>query len=252
MKIKIKKNIFKGIKKIFNLFGLEISRKKTNLFHATMNLWLTKLKIKTVIDVGANEGQFLEFIRQTLPTCKTICFEPMEEPFNKLQERYGNNDKVVLKNFALGKKKETLAMFKNSFSPSSSILKMSDKHIQSFPFTKNVTEQPIKVETLDNISPSLQIEKPFLIKIDVQGYEKFVIEGGIETIKQADVIIVELSYKELYDDQPLFDEVYALLVNNNFVISGILDQLKDPNDGEFLQCDAIFINKNVQKSGKRS
>lgn len=241
-------SIYQFIKKIFNLFGMELSRK--SVINKKANLWLAELHLKTIIDIGANEGQFASFIKGILPTCKIICFEPLREPFLKLQERYGKDNTMTLHDFALGKKQEVKIIFKNSYNPSSSILPMANRHAQSFPHTKDVTQENIRIETLDDIFPSLNIEKPFLIKIDVQGYEKFVIEGGIETIKKADIMIVELSYVELYKDQPLFDEIYSLLTKNGFMLSGILDQLTDPKNGEFLQCDAIFINKNIQKNGK--
>ena len=56
-----------GIRKILNKLGYEIN-KKQNGFSINSDLsWLRELKIKTIIDIGANEGQFSKFINKEIP-----------------------------------------------------------------------------------------------------------------------------------------------------------------------------------------
>jgi hypothetical protein len=87
----------------------------------------------------------------------------------------------------------------------------------------------------------LKLIDPILIKIDVQGFEDKVIAGGADTIKKAKVIIIEVTFKELYTDQPLFHDIYEMLSKLGFTYHGNFDQLPSPVTGEILQADAIFI-----------
>jgi hypothetical protein len=77
--------------------------------------------------------------------------------------------------------------------------------------------------------------------MDVQGLEDRVIAGGIEVIKEADILIVELSTTPLYQNQLLFDEMYTLIKQMGFKYQGNLVQLHSPNDGKILQIDGIFV-----------
>lgn len=101
--------------------------------------------------------------------------------------------------------------------------------------------QKVNIARLDDLADDLEIYSPMLIKLDVQGFEDKVISGGISTISKADIIIIELSMDQLYDDQPLFDDIYRTLVNLGFQYKGNYDQLQNPNDGRVLQVDGIFL-----------
>jgi len=87
-----------------------------------------------------------------------------------------------------------------------------------------------------------------LLKIDVQGLEKQVLDGGKETIKKVKVIIIETSYISLYKDQPLFDDVHDQLAKVGFRFHGNLGQLLHPTDGSILQGDSVFINHKMNKN----
>ena len=80
-----------------------------------------------------------------------------------------------------------------------------------------------------------------MIKIDVQGYEDKVIGGAVETISKAKAIIVEVSFRELYEGQPLFEKIFGLLSEKGFSYFGNLYQLLSPVDGAPLQADALFV-----------
>jgi hypothetical protein len=97
------------------------------------------------------------------------------------------------------------------------------------------------MERLDALAPALALSPPLLIKIDVQGYEDRVLRGGEETVKRAQVLIVETSFQRLYEEQALFEDVFRLLSGWGFRYAGALDQLLNPRSGEALQQDSIFV-----------
>ncbi len=241
----------KIIKRLLNSVGYEckkIIRTPINNIPAflpnKLDNWLTSQNYKTVIDVGANEGQFALMIRSLLPNASIISFEPIQEVFEKLKQRFSDDKKFIAYNCGLGDISGEISFHLNTYSPSSSIFEMNEIHKEIFNYTTNDEFTTIKIEKLDSIVNDEEILQPFLLKIDVQGYEKFVLEGGSNIASKANTIILEISFKELYKDQPTFDEIYSILRSMNFSYIGNLEQLTSPVNGEILQADAIF-KKNV-------
>lgn len=67
----------------------------------------------------------------------------------------------------------------------------------------------------------------------------------MELLENADLIIVETTFVELYEEQPLFDVIYDKLRKLGFKYVGNEEQLVSPMNGEVLQADSIFVkNKN--------
>jgi hypothetical protein len=85
--------------------------------------------------------------------------------------------------------------------------------------------------------------EPLLVKIDVQGYEDYVLRGGEQTIRRARLIIIETSFQAQYEAQPLFDDVYRTLTGWGFAYVGAIDQLMNPSNGSIVQQDSLFIRE---------
>jgi FkbM family methyltransferase len=176
-----------------------------------------------------------------LPNARIYSFEPLPDCFAQLEARMNDNPKFVGFNLGLGNQSGDQVIERNNFSPSSSFLPMAEIHKSAFPFTKNTRDLHVKVERLDTLAPSLKLDAPMLVKIDVQGYEQFVLEGGEETIKRAKIVMIETSFALLYEGQALFQHLYQTLTSWGFEYLGAIDQLHDPKDGRPLQEDSLFI-----------
>lgn len=230
----------KYIKKIFQFFGLEIRKYRKTPGHLD---WLKELGIKTVLDIGANIGQFATEISGILPEATIYSFEPIKECFKKLNENMASNSNFKSFNFALGDKEENVEMNKSSYTPSSSILKMADAHKELFPHTKDSVKETIKIKTLDGFSKSQNFEKEILLKIDVQGYEDKVISGGKKVFSIAKVVIIETSFTALYENQPLFDQIYEILKTLGFSYTGCSEQKLNKLNGKVILEDSVFIRE---------
>ena len=234
----------KFVRKAFNLIGLDIRKAKRDL----KSVWLESFEIKTVIDVGANIGQFAVDASELYPDAVIYSFEPLPGPYSQLLINTKSFSKFNPYNIALSDHKGTTKMYSNDFSQSSSILEMAESHKKAFPHSKNATPVKVKVQTLDAIFNGVELDTDILLKIDVQGSEKQVLDGGTETIKKVKVIIIETSYISLYKDQPLFDDVHDQLAKVGFRFHGNLGQLLHPTDGSILQGDSVFINHKMNKN----
>ena len=227
----------------------ELKRKNISFDHyVELNkAWLIACNIHTVLDVGANKGQFAKLAREVFPFARIYSFEPLPNCFGELQNALAGDKNFIPFNFAVGSKESTGSFFPSYHSPSSSFLKMEDLHKEAFPYThEGQVSQPITVtvNTLDNLLSGFVLEKNILLKIDVQGFEKEVIEGASKILEQTKVIIMEVSFSKLYHDQPLFHEVYQKIYEHHFIYHGNLAQMYHPVTSEIVQADAIFIKGN--------
>jgi FkbM family methyltransferase len=202
---------------------------------------------KTIIDVGASIGIFTKAANYLYPEAKIYSFEPLDSSFFKMKSLIGNNKNIKMYNFALGEKNGHILINKNKYEYSSSIFDMSDIHKNAFPYTAESAKQEIDVKILDEVFYNESLERPILIKLDVQGYELNVLEGATNFLKKCDYIIIELSFKELYIGQPLFNDIYSFLINNNFILIDFIDYLRNPVSFELLQVDAVFKNQFLEK-----
>jgi FkbM family methyltransferase len=240
----------KAIRNIFDVLGYSIIKKQEETAEAKetreikefveRNKWLQDFAIQTILDIGANEGQFAKKISSLFPTAQLHCFEPISGPFQKLKHNFQHNSNVTLHQFALGEVEENRIINLNEYSPSSSFLNMEENHKKSFDFAINTTACDVNIKRLDSLD--LKLKGPILIKIDVQGFEDKVIAGGVDFIKSASIIIIEVTFKPLYEKQPMFDNIYQTLTLLGFSYNGNFEQLLSPVTGEILQGDAIFIN----------
>ncbi len=119
---------------------------------------------------------------------------------------------------------------------------MADTHKQAFPHSRHETRVEVEVRRLDDVGPQLAIRPQLLVRIDVQGGEKEVISGGDHALASAKILIVETSYRTLYEGQPLFADVHDQLAHLGFSFQGNMGQPLDPRDGSILQGDSIFVN----------
>lgn len=202
--------------------------------------WLRQRNIKTVLDIGANTGQFATMIHAILPETTIYSFEPLDQCFEVLKLKTERIPMIQCFHCALGGENTEAVIHANEFTPSSSLLQMTGLHKKSFPYTINAIDEKVQVRTLDSVSPELDLCRTVLAKIDVQGFELNVLQGGEKTLSDIDIIIVETSFERLYENQPLFDDLYQYLQNRGFRYRGNFDQVVSVTNGEPLQADAIF------------
>jgi FkbM family methyltransferase len=223
--------------------GFQLSRIQTLEDEITKGKfrWLQDIGISTIIDVGANVGEFTIMIHKILSDAMIYSFEPINDCYKDLLENTKHISQVKCFNLALGRESKEEIMFRSEFSPSSSLLKMGSLHKTAFPYTKNVINEKIKIVALDEIRDRIDWRPKILLKIDVQGYELEVLKGAKSCLNFIDLIIVETSFYELYQNQPLFNDIFKFLLEKNYQYKGNFDQIVDPSTGRILQADAIFI-----------
>ena len=223
------------------LLKLALRGYNVSLYLGLRQPWMQRLGFRSVLDIGANAGQFALPARAAFPSATLHCFEPLPDCFSELQKRLAGLQNVILHNVALGERSGSGDMIRNPFSPSSSLLEMAPAHVRAFPFTAGGEPLRVSLSTLDAELAGQHVEEPMLVKIDVQGTEDRVIAGGLSVLCRAAVAIVETSFEPLYKGQLLFHEIQDVMRGIGFSYHGNLAQLRSPEDGRILQGDAIFV-----------
>ena len=199
------------------------------------------LRPDTVIDVGANRGQFAVAALQTWPDCTVHSFEPlpsMADHLNGLVQRYSGRYRVTPS--AVGSEPGTATLNVNRHHQSSSLLALDPRHLNAFPEATTAATVDVPVTTLDEaLSPS-DLTGCVLLKVDVQGFEREVLQGAERVLGDVDHVILEASFQPLYTDEWTFTEVNAFMQDRRFRFVRPVGSLRDPRTGEYLQIDALF------------
>lgn len=202
--------------------------------------WLRDIRFSTVLDVGANTGQFARAAHYLFPDARIYSFEPLPACFDALTARMKDVASFEAFPTAIGNEDGTVTIHQSTFSPSSSILPMTSEHTAAFPWTAGGEDVEVEIHSLDHFLPRITLAGEVLLKIDVQGYSQHVLLGAPLTLARTNTVLVETSFVNLYEGEATFDQTYRLLLAAGFVFAGFLDQLTHPETDRILQGDAVF------------
>jgi FkbM family methyltransferase len=195
----------------------------------------------TIIDVGAAVGEFTNAARFVFPTATIYAFEPIPEFFLILQHSAQKIYDVFTFNFALASEDKISSFYLNEFAFSSSLLPMTKLHKDIFPHTQNDSITTVKCKRLDSIK-EITIRKPVFLKIDVQGAEIDVMQGGEHILKDVDVVQLEVSFEPLYEGQAQYAEVVSYMSKMGFrSFLQINPQFFTTNCSTPIFCDLVFL-----------
>ena len=176
-----------------------------------------------LIDIGTNEGRFIKDFLLFFPKCNSInCFEPLSYLNDKIKEnlKIKPDLKYQIINKALSNKtgKQKIYYDKNN-TELASLNEYNVNYRSSFPeYTDNKykpsSEEIVEIDLLDNLCKDFSPNDEFIVKIDSQGNELEVIQGGIETLRRSSVVLLECSFASQYlNKEHTFSECFAILKN---------------------------------------
>ena len=212
--------------------------------HSKLLNCLNSQGFKTVVDIGANRGQFALITREHFPSAKIISFEPLKKPAAIYRRVFESDFQVVLHEIAIGPDEKNMTIHISRADDSSSLLPISELQNNLFPGTAEKEVRTIQVKPLDALLSVQDIKKPALLKMDVQGFEREALEGCSSLLSSFSHIYVECSFVELYVGQSLADDVIALLSKSGFALVGVYN-LDYDKKGRAIQGDFLFKRKSL-------
>ena len=190
---------------------------------------------KTLIDVGSNKGQFSLIARKFFPNIKIHSFEPQIDILN-MQKKVLGTKNINYYNFSLGNEEKESELYVTKRKDSSSVLKPILSKNKNY-ITSEIKKTSIK--RLDDLPNIKNIERPSIMKLDVQGYEFEVLKGSENMLDYIDYVITEVSFIEVYENQTSANQLIKFLKSKSFEIKDKCNLSKI--EGKLFQEDILFF-----------
>jgi FkbM family methyltransferase len=226
--------------------GLEINRYNASQSDAArVGVQLRSNYVDCVLDVGANDGGYGEFIREAGFQGDILSFEPQAAAHERLLRRSQHDPRWhVAPRMALGLSEAELDIHVAGNSTSSSLLRMLPSHVESAPQSRCIGKETVAVHRLDTLDePLIKSAERIYLKIDTQGYEKPVLLGAKGIMDKVIGVQLEMSVIPLYEHQALFPELLAWLDSAGFEMWGLAPGFMNQGTGRMLQFDGIFYRR---------
>jgi FkbM family methyltransferase len=177
---------------------------------------LAGLQLNTVVDIGANRGQFALCIRRLYPQAQIFSFEPLGRPARAWMRNFGADNRAQLFNKAIALQSGSATMHVSRWDVSSSLLPFAQAQHDNFPLTEEASKEVVETTTLDACVEERLIQGSALLKLDVQGFELSALHGCGLLLERFRYVYVEASFIELYIGQALATEVIEFLFGRGF------------------------------------
>jgi FkbM family methyltransferase len=135
----------------------------------------------TVLDIGANEGEFTAKILSLLPNVRVHCFEPNPPTFARLKTRFAHDKRVILNNVGLGSERGSLTLCDYEEGEGSGHASLLSATFEDL-YRKPATTTSVNIITLDEYAVTNNLPDIDYCKIDVEGFEMEVFMGMRKTI----------------------------------------------------------------------
>ncbi|MEM9403006.1 MAG: FkbM family methyltransferase [Pseudomonadota bacterium] len=202
---------------------------------------------RTVVDIGANRGQFALMVRKVCPDARIYSFEPLPGPADRYERLFESDDQASLFRKAIGEVETTMRMNVSMRDDSSSLLPITEEQISVFPGTGHSGTLDVQVAPLSSALEEEDIQSRSLLKLDVQGYELEVLKGCATLLGRFDEVYVECSFIELYGGQSLASDIIAFLSGQQFNLVGVFNMTFDASKRP-IQADFLFSRSRVFES----
>lgn len=222
-----------------NRVGLDVSR---NPYPYRLNQVLAAREVTTVVDIGANEGQFARSLRVNGYDHALLSVEPLQDAHTVLARHAAADPRWTTLHAAVSDRDGTVSVNVAANSYSSSVLPMTDAHLDADPQSAYRGSEQVQAFTLDTLVRDHGLDPArSAFKIDVQGYESAVLDGATATLATAAVVQVEMSLVELYAGQALMPRIAERMAEAGLTLWLLEPGFSDRASGRLLQCDGVFV-----------
>jgi FkbM family methyltransferase len=196
----------------------------------------------TIVDIGAHEGVWSDAALKVLAPRQLIAVEPNPASVQRLQHRLRAYEGVSVHQCAVGATRQRVEMHVTRGSNFSSLLRPLAS-VSAFYGEAVLPErvEPVEVKPLDDLLAD--IEEISLLKIDVQGSELGVFQGGARALERTRVILIEAVFAPHYEGDLSFFDLDRELRQRDFALYSLAPPFY-ARDGRALWSDAVYCSNN--------
>jgi FkbM family methyltransferase len=212
-----------------------------------------------IIDGGCHVGRFSRQVLEAFPRGRVLAFEPDPVSAEEARRNVAAPDRFELVPAALGSVRGRAELFRGPVSATNSLLPRPEDGLLPY-YPEGATlgaSVPVDVVTLDDECAQRDITHIALAKFDLQGGELQALKGAERLLSMGHirVLLVETVFVQKYRGQPLLWEVWGHLDARHYSLYSLFDvkvglyQPSSPSlrDGQWNQCDAIFISEAARR-----
>jgi FkbM family methyltransferase len=185
-----------------------------------------------IFDIGASNGQWTRDCRRYFADARYVLADPLESNRAALEQLARDEAGIHIWPGVAGAEVGRIELFHHG--DQSSVLASQD-----FPGVRRTVD----VTTVDHLFEAQACPAPVLLKADVQGYELEVLKGASRCLESTEMLILELSFRQIYADSPFADEIIAYVGARGFRIYEICSYLQRPTDRDLVQSDFVFVHE---------
>ncbi|MEM7568866.1 MAG: FkbM family methyltransferase [Pseudomonadota bacterium] len=199
---------------------------------------LAMMKPAALVDVGANKGQFSLACAALFPDVTIHAFEPLPQAASRFDAVFAGRQNVHLHRHAIGTVAGQTTFHVADREDSSSLLEPQKAQREAYGVS-SAGQMQVEVKPLADALDVSLLPSPRALKLDVQGAELDALQSA-GSLSDFDFIYAELSFIELYSNQPLSEDVYAYLRAQGFALRGVFNLSETKAFGP-TQVDALFV-----------
>lgn len=186
---------------------------------------LADSKGAVIIDVGGFDGGTSLYFAEQFKHLEVYCIEPNSRMIPQLKEVAAREQRIHVRNLALGAARAVAELHVTSNNVSSSINELNTAEIGKQPqvfqdWLREETAERVTVSTLDEEFKAAT--EVLLIKLDTQGTELDVLKGGEDVLSRTRFVLTEMNNHEMYKNACQYYEVDQFLREHSFHLVDII------------------------------
>lgn len=237
------------MKSVFRLFGLEVHRagrpghsgprlQRGFLEGVLGQARKVGFSPSTIIDVGAAHGTFTQACLGLFPEARYILIEPLAEYAPFLDRIVGSlKQGDCVRAAAAAEPGETTLNVHPDLVGSSLYREVEEGS------NVNGVPRAVRVVTVDGVIKETGAKGPFLLKADVQGAELDVLRGAEDTLREAEYVVLEVSFFKFFENGPECCDVVTFMKSKGFVPYDLCGLQYRPLDDSLSQADIAFVKE---------
>lgn len=227
--------------RLFRRVGVDIKSTRWSVPYRRVQI-LQHCKIELVLDVGANFGQYGDGLREEGWEGRMLSFEPGSDAFKRLTQRADRDALWDTRHLAIGDESGELVLNVSEESRFSSMLPVLDETVDRSHTFRCAFTETVPVVRLDDIAAEFPTER-LAVKIDVQGFERQVLDGATDVLARAQFFEMELTAHPVYEGQMLVPESMERIADAGLVLALAENIYVDVVSGRSLQFNGIFVRE---------
>lgn len=239
----------KTLKNIFKSIGYDLVRLDGGLGYGSSENELLKFlketQVDLILDIGANKGQFGKAMYNFGYDNKILSFEPLSAMHKMLKETSESFPNWhVYEQCTIGEKETTTTINISNLVGNSSILpiKSTEYNVQNSHYVEKEEVKQITLASL-NKDDNVKSAKNIFVKMDVQGYEHFILNTLKETNYNIVGFYIEMSLVKLYDGQEDYLYICNLLKDLGYDLVYVFPE--SIRNQRMIQCNGVFLHNTL-------